>query len=107
VPVTAGFLGILSDLDLVGPVQAMTHLGYLSGLLLGIGLAYYALIPDIVRRGGAFGLLTLLVVTGGLARLTVAVRLHAWGLGVVLPLAMELGVTPALWLWQRRIARRG
>jgi hypothetical protein len=107
VPVTAGFLGILSDLDLVGPVQAMTHLGYLSGLLLGIGLAYYALIPDIGQRGAAFSLLTVLVVTGGLARLTVAVRLDAWSLGVILPLAMELGVTPSLWLWQRRIARRG
>ena len=33
-----------------------------------------------------------------------AARLGAWGLPVTLPLIMELGVTPALWLWQRRVA---
>ena len=40
-----------------------------------------------------------------LARALTAARLGAYGLSVFAPLVMELGVTPALWLWQRRVAR--
>jgi hypothetical protein len=50
--------------------------------------------------------LTGLVVLGGLARALAAFRLGAWSLPVTLSLGMELGVTPALWLWQRRVARK-
>ena len=107
VPVLGGALGALRPelLDLTGPPHALTHAAYLSGLLLGLGLAFWSLIPAIEARGHAFGLLTLLVVVGGLARALTAARLGAWGLSVILPLVMELGVTPALWLWQRRVAR--
>ena len=82
-----------------------TYGAYLSGLLLGIGLAFWSLIPRIEQQGRSFSLLTAIVALGGLARLTLALRLSAWGLPVVLPLVMELGVTPLLWLWQRRLAR--
>ena len=34
-----------------------------------------------------------------------AARLGAFGLSVIFPLIMELGVTPALWAWQRQVAR--
>jgi len=107
VPVLGGALGALRPelLDLTGPPHALTHAAYLSGLLLGLGLGFWSLIPAIETRGHAFGLLTLLVVVGGLARALTAARLGAWGLSVILPLVMELGVTPALWLWQRRVAR--
>jgi hypothetical protein len=107
VPVLGGALGALRPelLDLTGPPHALTHAAYLSGLLLGLGLGFWSLIPAIETRGSAFGLLTGLVVVGGLARALTAVRLGAWGLSVILPLVMELGVTPALWLWQRRVAR--
>jgi len=104
-PVVAGALGVLrSELLFAGPPHALTHGAYLSGLLLGIGLAFWSLVPAIERQSRAFGLLTALVVLGGLARALAALRLGAWGLPVTLPLVMELGVTPALWLWQQRVA---
>jgi len=107
VPVSAGALGALRPelLDLAGPPHALTHAAYLSGLLLGLGLGFWSLVPTIERQSRAVSLLTGLVVVGGLARALAAARLGAWGLSVLLPLVMELGVTPALWLWQRRVAR--
>jgi hypothetical protein len=105
VPVCAGALGALRpELVLDGPPHALTHGAYLSGLLLGIGLGYWSLVPAIERQGRAFSLLSLCVVLGGLARLAAALRLGAWSLSVELPLVMELGVTPLLWLWQRRVS---
>ena len=81
------------------------HAAYLSGLLLGIGLAFWSLTPTIERQRRSFALLSTIVVLGGLARLFLAVRLGDWRPAVTLPLAMELGVVPLLWLWQRRVAR--
>jgi hypothetical protein len=107
VPVAAGALGALRPelLSLSGPPHAFTHAAYLSGLLLGLGLSFWSLIPTIERQGRAVSLLTGLVVVGGLARAFTAARLGAWGLSVIFPLIMELGVTPALWAWQQRVAR--
>ena len=106
VPVTAGAAGAFKPelLALASAPSALTHVAYLSGLLLGIGLGFWSLIPSIARQGRAFGLLTGVVVLGGLARLALAVRLDAWGLSVILPLIMELAVTPVLWAWQRRLS---
>jgi hypothetical protein len=105
VPVAAGALGALApELLMGGPPHALTHAAYLSGLLLGLGLAFWSLIPAIERQSRVFGLLTSLVVLGRLARAFTGARLGAWNLSVTLPLVMELGVTPALWLWQRRVS---
>ena len=89
---------------LLGPAHALTHGAYLSGLLLGLGLVFWSLIPTIEDQSRVFGLLTFVVVIGGLARAFTAFRLGAWSLSVELPLVMELAVTPALWLWQRRVS---
>jgi hypothetical protein len=107
VPVTAGAAGALSpgSLHLLGDPQTLTHAAYLSGLLLGIGLVFWSLIPGIEKQGRIFAPMTAIVFVGGLARLFTAVRLGIWTLPVTLPLVMELGVTPALWLWQRRVSR--
>ena len=105
VPVLAGAAGILwPDRLFAAPLHAMTHAAYLHGLLLGVGLAFWSLVPAIERQGRAFSLLTGMVVLGGLARALTAAQLGSWGLSVSLPLVMELGVTPALWLWQRRVS---
>ena len=106
VPVSAGALGALRPelLSLSGPPHAFTHAAYLSGLLLGLGLSFWSLIPTIERQRHAFTILTGLVVVGGLARAFTAARLGAFGLSVIFPLIMELGVTPALWAWQRRVS---
>jgi hypothetical protein len=103
VPVTAGVTGAWQP-EFLG-LGAGTHGAYLSGLLLGVGLSFWSLIPNIAKHGRAFSLLTAVVVLGGLARLLLAARLGAWPPSVVAPLVMELGVTPLLWLWQRRVAR--
>ncbi len=107
VPVSAGALGALRPelLSLSGPPHAFTHAAYLSGLLLGLGLSFWSLIPSIERETRAFSLLTAIVVAGGLARAFTAARLGAFGLSVIFPLIMELGVTPALWAWQRRVSK--
>ena len=56
VPVAAGALGALRpELLIAGPAHALTHGAYLSGLLLGLGLAFWSLIPTIERQGRVFG----------------------------------------------------
>ena len=107
VPVTAGAAGAFDPtlLELAGSPQTLSHAAYLSGLLLGIGVAFWSTIPAIETKSGRFGLLAAIVMVGGLARLFTAVRLGVWTPSVAWPLVMELGVTPALWLWQRRVAR--
>lgn len=110
VPLSAGAAGVWLGPAMLGadavPPDLASHFRYLSGLLLGIGIAFVALVPRIERATVPVRLLTALVVAGGLARLA--------GLGLDplpawphrLALAMELGVTPLLCLWQARVARR-
>ena len=109
VPVIAGGAGVmlgLAFLALDGTTSALTHAAYLSGLLMAIGLSFWSLIPTIERQTAAFRLLTGLVLLGGMARLLTAVRLGDFSPMVAVPLAMELLVTPALCLWQQKIASR-
>jgi hypothetical protein len=88
-------------------ISADSHHRYLSGLLLAIGVAFLAMAPRIERHTASFRLLAALVVTGGLVRL-LALLLRGQPTGeIVFALVMELGVTPALVLWQARVARSG
>ncbi len=107
VPILAGGWAVWRGAAMLGGgnVDLDSHFRYLSGLLLGIGLAFAATIPKIETQTSAIRLLTLIVVCGGLAR--------AWGLFHAVPsiamiggLIMELIVTPVLCLWQTRLARR-
>jgi hypothetical protein len=108
VPVGAGLAGALLGagmLNQVGDGALDSHIRYLSGLLLGIGLAFWSTIPGIERKGARFGLLTLIVVIGGFCR---GVGMLVWGPpGAIMSLAliMELGVTPLLYLWRERVGR--
>lgn len=110
VPVGAGLAGMLLGPQMMpGPettVSLDSHFRYLSGLLLGIGLAFWRLIPGIADRGYAFRLLTLLVVAGGLGRLIAFVVVGVPTAPMVAALGMELVVTPLLCLWQARVAAR-
>ena len=110
VPVLAGLSGVLFGHGITGDqnpsVSADSHFRFLSGLLLGIGLCFWSTVPGIEEKTTLFRFLTLIVVLGGLARL-----LGLWITGIpslfmLLALAMELVVTPALCLWQTRIANR-
>lgn len=108
VPVGAGLGGIIYGpqfLELPNSASSWSHVHYLAGLLLTIGLIFWASIPRIEHYRDRFALLTLIVFIGGVARLIGAVALgDAPGKGMMFALVMELIVTPSLWVWQRRIA---
>ena len=104
VPIGAGLWGALGHMGTVGSASA-SEARYLSGLLLGIGLVFWACVPTIERRGPVVRALAAIVAVGGLARLAGAAQTglpHA----VAMPLIMELGVTPAIAFWRERVERR-
>lgn len=111
VPVSAGIAGMLLGTHMIdasaieSPDAAAldSHYRYLSGLLLGIGVAFWSLIPGIARRGRAFRLLTALVVAGGIGRLLGILLQGVPPSSMLFSLAMELIVTPLLCLWQARL----
>lgn len=108
-PVAAGLAGALfgpAMLDQASNPGLDSHFRYMSGLLLAIGIAYWSTIPRIELAGSRFALLTLVVVCGGFFR---AMGLLITGPGdpwMLAALVMELIVTPALYLWQGRVARQ-
>jgi len=81
-----------------------SHMRYLSGLLLGIGLIYWSCVPTIERRGDIVRVLTAIVFIGGLARLA-GVFLAGDPGSMRWTLGMELVVAPLLCLWQARVAK--
>jgi hypothetical protein len=108
IPIGAGLSGVLLGPAMTGAaadVSTDSHVRYLSGLLLGIGLAFWSAIPRIEHRTGRFRLLTLIVFVGGLARLYGLAVAGVPSAPMMGGLAMELLVTPLLCLWQARIAR--
>lgn len=109
VPILAGAAGAILGLGALGeaggPATA-SHLRYLSGLLLGLGLAAFWCAGDLRRRGAFFSMICATFVLGGSAR---ALGLLAEGtppLPHLLALGMELGVVPALWFAARSCASR-
>lgn len=79
---------------------------YLSGLLLGIGVAFMWTVSHIELRGQPSRLLRAVVVTRGVGQLVGAVLTGTIVLPMLLALVMELAVTPALCLWQHHVALR-
>ena len=111
IPISAGGVGIVrGPAFLKGahgplPVDLESHFHYLSGLLLGIGLGFAACIPGIERRGPIFRTLGLIVIVGGLGRLSGLLRDGPPSAGHMVGLVMELGAMPLLLLWQARVSR--
>ena len=109
VPLSAGLAGAISGAgftdDVLSP-SGDSHMRYLSGLLLGIGLGFLSTVPNIESKTDRFRTLTLVVLIGGLCRVA-ALRGASLPSGLMLAGAvMEVVVTPMLCLWQTRIARR-
>ena len=109
VPVSAGLAGIILGPSMGGAINPAadldSHFRYLSGLLLGIGLAFWSTIPGIERKGAFFQLLTAIVFIGGLARLYGIAAEGLPGYPMIFGLAMEPAVTPMLCLWQGLLFR--
>jgi hypothetical protein len=108
IPICAGAAGIILGPAMVGagavPTGADSHYRYLSGLLLGIGIGFATTIPQIERRTARFRLLTAIVVAGGIGRLVSLILRGTPDKPMLAALIMELVVTPALALWQARVA---
>jgi uncharacterized membrane protein len=108
-PAAVGLYGILFGQALTGDavsISAESHFRFLSGLLFGIGLCFWSTVPSIEAKTNRFRILTLLVVIGGLGRLTGLVLTGLPSFFMIGGLAMELIVTPILCVWQTRIANR-
>ena len=111
VPIAAGLAGILAGPAMIAgveppyPADLDSHYRYLSGLLLGVGLGFAACIPGLARQGRLFRALGLIVVVGGLARLWSLADAGAPTAPHLAALLLELGLVPALMLWQARVAR--
>lgn len=110
VPIGAGLAGAVFGIGAFGPAVALgpdaDSLGrYLSGLLLAIGLAFWGTVPSIETQGVRFRLLTLLVFTGGLARLTGVLLIGLASPVMLFGLVMELFITPCLAFWRERLDR--
>lgn len=109
VPVFAGGAGVLLGTGMTGDSGSPaldSHMRYLSGLLLAIGLVFWWLIPKIEKPTPLVPILTLIVFIGGLARLGGIVT-HGLPPGAMLfGLGMELVITPLICLWQHRVALR-
>jgi uncharacterized membrane protein YfcA len=110
IPITAGGAGVLLGPAMVGidtaPIAAESHYRYLSGLLLSIGVLFLTTVPRIERSTTRFRLLTIIVIVGGLCRLLGSLLNRNVDASSLFALGMELGVTPALLLWQARVAAR-
>jgi hypothetical protein len=112
VPILGGGIGVVYGAAMVGamvengaaPAFADGHFRYLSGLLLAIGLGFLSTVPSIEACSGRFRLLAAIVVVGGLGRLLSLALGGAPDAASFFALGMELGVTPALALWQCRVA---
>jgi hypothetical protein len=110
VPIAAGAAGMLLGPAMLGGDAVAApdldgHFRYLSGLLLGIGVAYAAAVPGIERRRARFLLLGGIVAVGGVGRLLSMLSRGGPSATMLGALAMELLVTPVLTLWQLRVAR--
>lgn len=110
VPITAGGAGVVLGPALVpgavGPADLDSHFRYLSGLLLGIGLAFLATVPSIERRTVPFRILAAIVATGGIGRLLSLLEAGAPSPPHLAALVLELAVVPALAVWQGCVARQ-
>ncbi len=111
VPISAGLAGIVLgpaflSTDAPWSADLDSHLRFLSGVFLMIGLAYWSCLKDPRATSARFRLLCLATIVGGLARLYSLSQAGWPSAGHQLGLIMELVVVPLLLLWHHRLMRR-
>lgn len=110
VPLSAGSTGVLRGASWLAHGAVATdldsHFRYISGIFLGVGIAFASCIPAIETKGSRLRMLAGFVFLGGLARVLSLIETGTPGFGMQFGLVMELAVTPLLALWQAGFARR-
>jgi hypothetical protein len=91
--------------DLSHDVVMDSYFRFLKGMLLAIGLIYWASVPDIERHGERISLVTFILVLGAVPRLLAVIGHGVPTNGILIGLAGELIFAPLLWLWHRRLAQ--
>lgn len=99
VPVSAGLAGVILGPSAFAdasewPVDLDSHLRYLSGIFLAVGIAFWSTVPAIERKTALFRLAATAVIIGGIARL-LSLLLHG------APSAPHLGGLAWSWLSYR------
>jgi Domain of unknown function (DUF4345) len=105
--VVFGLAGVLfgtTIMEMSDDVVTDSHVRFLKGMTLAIGLVYWSAIPNIERHGERIALVTLILVGGALARLMAVVSHGVPTMGILFSLVAELIFVPLLWLWQRHVA---
>lgn len=110
VPVLAGLEGMLTGPGFLRaqapwPVDLDSHLRFLSGVFVAVGIAWYSCIPDIERKTERFRLLAALTFCGGLGRFASLLAAGPPTTGHRYGLVAELLIVPVLVLWQARVAK--
>ena len=109
VPISAGLAGVLTgpgflttsppwstDLD--------SHVRFLSGVFLVLGLAWWSCIPHIETKSERIRLLGIATFVGGLARLYSLILVGAPTAGHLVGLGLELVAVPLILLWHSRLS---
>ncbi|MEP9358295.1 DUF4345 domain-containing protein [Sphingomonas sp. KR3-1] len=110
VPLSGALIGIVRgpegfDRTATG-ITLDSHFRYLSGLLLAMVALFASCVAGIERNGARLRLISVLPITGGLARLLALVVAGVPSWQHQAALGIELGVVPLILLWQARLARR-
>ncbi len=104
-----GLCGIILGVQFlhgVGTITVDNYFRLLSGIIAGMGIVLLCSIPHVERYRERFGILTFMIVLGGLAELY-SVTLHGIpSVGALFGMFMTLIYAPLLWLLQRHVARR-
>ncbi len=109
-PISAGLAGVAFGPDFIADGTGLSapldsHFRYLSGLLVGLGLSFWFLIPTIDRQGPMLRRLVAIVLLGGLGRVFSLIEVGYPDLGMTAGLVMELVVAPSIVFCQWRLAK--
>jgi hypothetical protein len=112
-PLLFGGMGVIFGPAMLAGVEPgdaapdlLSHYRYLSGIFLGLGLVLLSCLPRIETHTARFRWVAGAIVVGGLARLLGIALGDGPSAAHLVALAAELGLTPALILWQARVAGR-
>nr|MBA3447511.1 DUF4345 domain-containing protein [Pseudaminobacter sp.] len=99
VPLAVGLAGVIWGpafllAEASWPTDLDSHFRFLSGIFVGLGIAWFSCVPDIGAKTRRFRLLAALTFAGGVARLVSLIIAGAPSAGHLAGLCMELLAVP-------------